>query len=358
VIAALIGLLLATSSAADAAPTRKKAIWGPVRVNGVSQFPIYRDLGAGIWETTMDWSQVAPTRPARPRDPSDPAYRWPAELDDALRQAARHRMRVLVLIFRAPRWANGGRSHEWAPKRPRDFADFAQAASRRYRRVKFWMIWGEPSRRENFKPLRYLRFGRRVGRRATRGPRLYARILDAAYARLKRVDKRDLVVGGNTFTTGDVPPLLYVKLLRLPNGKPPRMDLYGHNPFTARRPNLRRPPLGYGYADFSDLDTLARYVDRYLRRPRRRRRLRFFLSEFMLPTDHPNYEFNFHVTRRTQARWLAAALRITRRWSRIYSLGWFSLYDEPPNRRGDEVNRGLLDYRGRRKPAYYAFRRG
>ena len=28
-----------------------------------------------------------------------------------------------------------------------------------------------------------------------------------------------------------------------------------------------------------------------------RRRLRMFLSEFVLPTDHANFEFNFWVTR-------------------------------------------------------------
>ena len=49
---------------------------------------------------------------------------------------------------------------------------------------------------------------------------------------------------------------------------------------------------------------------------------------------------------------------MTRRWSRIYTLGWFSLYDDPPNRKGDDVHRGLLTHRGRKKPAYYAFKRG
>ena len=31
------------------------------------------------------------------------------------------------------------------------------------------------------------------------------------------------------------------------------------------------------------------------------------------------------------ASWLRSALRITRRSRRIYTLGWFSLYDDPPN---------------------------
>jgi hypothetical protein len=139
------------------------------------------------------------------------------------------------------------------------------------------------------------------------------------------------------------------------------MDLYGHNPFTLRRPALRQGPLGHGYADFSDLDTLAGWIDQNLGR-RRGRPIRLFLSEFTFPTDHPNYEFNFWVTRRVQARWLSLALRITHQRRRIYTLGWLGLYDEKPNgpggRPGDEVNRGLLEWDGDKKPSYRAFKRG
>ena len=86
--------------------------------------------------------------------------------------------------------------------------------------------------------------------------------------------------------------------------------------------------------------------------------MKLYLSELFWPTDHPNEEFNFWVTRRTAASWLTTALRITRRWSRIYTLGWFSLYDDPPLPTHDEVNRGLLTYRGHKKPAYRAYKRG
>jgi len=323
-----------------------------MQVNGVSQFPIYRDLGVGIYQMQLDWARVAPTRPQRPGDPADPAYHWPDDVEVAIREARRYRIRVALQLTRAPRWANGGRSSEWAPRRPTDFAAFARAASRRYGRVRLWQIWGEPSRQSNFKPLPSLE--------AT-GPRRYARILDAAYASLKRESSRNIVIGGNTFTAGDVSPRQFIRSMRLPNGRPPRMDLYGHNPFTRRGPALSKPPLGYGWADFSDLDTLARWVDRDLGR-RRGHRIQLYLSEFTVPTDHPNWEFNFYVTREVQARWLGAALRITRRWRRIYALGWIGLYDERPNGEngmpGDEVNRGLLEWDGDRKPSYRAYKRG
>ena len=357
-LAVALMALLALPLTAGAAQSRKKAIWGPVRKDGVSQFPIYRDLGAGIYMTKVGWNSVAEVKPQNARDPADPAYAWPAGLDDAVRQAKRYHMRIAVVVAGAPRWASGKSDARWAPRRPADFANFAFALSKRYPSIHLWMIWGEPTRRENFMPLIHEKRDRPLTSRMKRGPHLYARILDASYGALKSRSRRNLVIGGNSFTTGDVSSFNWITNLRLPNGRPPRMDMYGHNPFSARRPRLNRPPLGHGFADFSDLDLLARWVDRYLGRPRGKPAMKLFLSELFWPTDHPNEEFNFWVTRKTAASWLTTALNVTRRWSRIYTLGWFSLYDDPPLATGDEVNRGLLDHRGRKKPAYRAFKRG
>lgn len=354
VLGCLTALLVLPASSPAA---RRKAIWGPAQVAGASQFPIYNELGVGIYQYGLNWASVAPTRPADPADPADPAYRWPAELDYAIGEARRHGIEVSLLLNRAPGWANGGRSDIWAPRRPGAFARFAAAAAKRYPAVRHWMIWGEPSKRSRFRPLANA-MGRRLSPRQRRGPRRYARILDASYGALKRVNRRNLVVGGNTWTGGEVVPLNFIKAMRLPSGRPPRMDLYGHNPFTFRYPNLREGSIAYGHADFSDLDMLARWLDRHGYRDGRGRRLRLFLSEWTLPTDHRNHEFNFWVTRSTQARWLARAYEIARRWKRIYTLGYLGLYDDPPRADGREVNRGLIDASGRRKPAFNAFKEG
>jgi hypothetical protein len=358
-LAVTLAALAAVPAAGAATVTRKKAIWGPVERNGVSQFPIYADLGAGIFQYTLRWDTVAPARPARPADPADPAYRWPAELDTAVREGARYGMRVAVTLMGAPRWANGDRPANWAPVRPSDFATFAAAASRRYPRVHHWLIWGEPTKARNFRPLAP-DHGRPLHGRGLRGPRRYAGILDAAYAALKRVSRRNLVIGGNTYTVGTVAPLHFIRALRLPSGRPPRMDLWGHNPFSLRAPDLARRPLGHGVADFDDLDTLVRALDRAMRHAplRRERRLRVFISEYTLPTGHPNVEFNFHVTEATQARWIARALRIVRGWRRLYTFGYQGLYDDPVRPGHDQVERGLLRRDGTRKPAYAAFRDG
>src|SRR4051794_21287457 len=90
-----LAVAVAPVSTADAHFSGRKPIWGPVRVQGISQFPIYQDLGVGTYQTALDWASVAPTRPRRPSDPSDRAYRWPSAISDAISQARQYNMRVL-----------------------------------------------------------------------------------------------------------------------------------------------------------------------------------------------------------------------------------------------------------------------
>jgi hypothetical protein len=146
--------------------------------------------------------------------------------------------------------------------------------------------------------------------------------------------------------------------MRLPDGRRPRMDLYGHHPFTSRRPRLSDRAIVRGYADFSDLDDLARWLDRFYGRDPRGKPMRIWIGEWLVPTDHANYAFNFWTTRKVQASWLKSALRIARSWPRIYAFNWFKLYDEGPRPGGDQVNFGLIDRHGRRKPAFKVFKRG
>jgi hypothetical protein len=344
VVAALACLLAAAPAGAKV--TTRKAMWGPAEVNGVSQFPVYAQLGVGIWQTTISWRDIATRRPADPTDPDDPAYAWPTATEAQIKQAARYGITVLISVAGTPGWANGGGDWNVAPENPADFGAFMAAASRHFPAVHRWLIWGEPSREANFSPT------------GKAGARLYARMLDSAYVHLKRVTRRNLVIGGNSYTIGDVRPLDWIRLLRLPNGKPPRMDYYGHNPFTGRTPRLSQPPLGHGYADFGDLDTLARQIDRYLGRRPGGAKIPIFISELCLPTDHANWEFNIFLTRKKQAQWLTDALKVSRSWPRIVTLGYLSLYDPPVRPANDQAEVGLITREGVRKPAFKAFRDG
>jgi hypothetical protein len=263
--------------------------------------------------------------------------------------ARRRGIDVAIMVKGSPAWANGGRSSEWGPA-PAHYARFLRAASRRYRSVHRWMIWGETNRGAVFQPL---------PPDARQGPRTYARLLDAAYVALKRRSRRNIVIGGMTFSFGDVYPSKWIRWMRLPSGRPPRLDWYGHNPFSRRPPDIRLTdnPDFPGSRDISDADTLAREVHRaYRRYPRfRRRGPRLWLSEFTVSSDRPNRAFTLFVSRREQARWLRGAFSIARR-IRAAGLGWFDLYDESistPN----GLTTGLMTYEGQRKPAYRAYKR-
>ena len=133
---------LPPSSSLPAAAQAKfvKAIWGPYELPAgnaacpgaynCSPFPVYRELGVEVVQFQIHWDEVAPTRPANPRDPNDPAYDWGAIDSVRRRRAQGYGIELAAMLHRAPGWANGGRSPIWAPKSPKDFADFAYAASR------------------------------------------------------------------------------------------------------------------------------------------------------------------------------------------------------------------------------------
>ena len=340
-------LAVAILAAPASAHAFSKAIWGQVYRNGVNQFPLYRQLGVSIYEIALPWADVAPTRPARATNPADPAYRWPTEVQQAVTEARRFHMRVLLQIIGAPPWANGGHGSNWAPVHPATFAAFATAAARHYPSVHLWMIWGEPTRRPNFEPLVGAPPTASLDRAQQAAPRLYARLLDAAYGGLKKAGADNLVIGGCTYTTGAIDTQQWIENLRLPDGRRPRMDMYAHNPFSYQTPSFSVAPSPFGEVQFSDLHELAGWIDRYLRPG-----LPIFVSEWTIPTA-PDQQFNFYVSPALAAQWTADALRLSRRWKRLYGLGWVNVYDDPPLTYG-----GLLTQQGARKPAFEAFARG
>jgi len=365
-ISLALALITLISGTADASADTNKAIWGPVTTpTGASSFPIYRELGVKVLQYQLRFDRTAPTRPASPTDPNDPAYRWPADVDRAVSEAGAHGISVLLMVKGSPRWANGGRPQTWVPSASA-YANFLIAATRRYPSVRLWMIWGESSYHGNFQPM--------PPDRQT-GPRAYARLLDKAYVTLKRQSPRNVVIGGCTFTSGDVPPVLFARWMRV-DGRPARLDWFAHNPFSFRFPKLSDPPNSTNpyVVDMSDVDTFygelkriyGSFAERYersgssaLRRYFRRfrhRGPRLWLSEFTVSSDRANRAFGFFVNRSAQARWLTRAYRIAAREPYIAGLGWFNLRDEPRSMPSG-LTTGLMTYDGVRKPAFYAYKR-
>jgi hypothetical protein len=348
-LSALVLLSGVNTSAAQAGAL--KAMWGPSVRDGVSLFPAFRELGVKIYQDDLHWNLIARRRPRHPLNPRDPAYVWPAEVTSAVAQAKRYGMRVALEIIGSPGWANGHKDPRWAPHYASDYASFAIAAARRYPSVHLWMIWGEPSRSKNFRPLTPARPFVSLDAHQRIAPHLYARLLDAAYAALKSVSASNLVIGGMTDAAASISTPQWIENMRLPDGSPPRLDLYGHNPFSVRAPNLANPPSPEEQIDFSDLGRLAELVERNLGRPGNPKPA-LFLSEWTIPTA-VDREFNFFVDPRLQALWISDGLRIARRLPYVYAVGWIHLYDEPPASAG-----GLIRANGVPKPGYFAWRSG
>jgi hypothetical protein len=364
-------VLLVILAAAPAAGGAEKSIWGPTTFPvgnancptgpaPCSAFPLYKQLGADNFQFQIPWDTVALSRPANPRDPNDPAYKWPASADYAVQQAAQHGISLAALVQGTPSWANGGRPRAWAPTNLQDYADFMYALSKRYPSILRWMIWGEPSYGVNFQPMPP---NSRVG------PRTYAKLLDLAYAALKQANRANIVIGGMTLNGGGpVSTPDFVKSLRVGKGRkarPPRMDLWGHNPFDGRVPNIKRKPIGK-FRGLNDVDTLYREIQRAYglrvkgkgKKARVSKKVkvpRLWLSEWtVLSAPSPNLFGGFHVSPAQQAAYITGAYKMVRKLKYVKALGWYRLEDEPNNGHVGAAW-GLLTADGARKPSFNAY---
>jgi hypothetical protein len=336
--------------------TANKLMWGLATMpDGRSAFPTMRDLGVGIFAIQARWETIAPTEPQDPGNWRDPAYEWPEYLDEALAEADRFKMRTQLMLMGAPRWANGGRAWNWAPQDPDDFGAFATAISSRYPGVDLWMVWGEPNRAPNFQPLTPAPEATDPEDPLTPeqqvAPRNYAELVDTAYEALKREDQKDLVIGGNTYTSAgsdNIRPWQWIRYMTLPDGGRPRMDMWGHNPWGNRRPDLKLPPSNNGTVSFPDLGRLADALDDagFPNAP-----LDLYLSEWGVPTGFEDVHLGQEESAKTADKWVRSAFRITEEWNRIYTLGWIHLLDK------EGISTGLLTRDGKRKSTYRAYKR-
>jgi hypothetical protein len=287
-----LALVAVSATSAHAAVTTKKAIWGPVELDAQSQFPVYKQLGAGIYQTTLDWSEVADLEPLDAKDVDDPSYEWPDEIDTAVAEAKSAGMQVALTVTGKPSWS----------KKTGDFATFAQVAAKRYKSVHLWSIWDGPYKG---------------------GGKKYAQMLDGAYAKLKGVSKRNKVIGGQS-TNSSVAS--WVKKLKLPNGKAPRMDFYGHDISGSKAPTK------------SSLAALEKRIA-------------------PLGKNHKLFLSPVHLTLSPskQAAWIKAALKATKADKSVYTFGYKGLLadSEVPS-----TYKGLLDFNGEKTAAFTAFKNG
>lgn len=181
-----------------------------------------RTIAGSTIRVSVYWSNVAPggTRMPlgfHPANPADPGYDWSA-VDLAVRTARQRHVHVLLMLFDAPKWAEGpnrpaGQPIDqnigpgaWDPS-PAQFADFARAAARRYGgsfpdssqpgtklpRVNLWEIWNE----EN---LPYYLAAPNLGAE-------YRALLNAGYGAIKAIHSDNVVAVGGLAPVSFLPPL-------------------------------------------------------------------------------------------------------------------------------------------------------
>lgn len=105
-----------------------------------------------------------------------------AFVDRVVDLAARRGLKVDMMLWWTPRWANGGRGHNVLPNNPADYARIAQWAAARYRgKVQAFEVWNEQNSADFLSPP---------------DPSGYARLLRAAYPAFKRGNPSAKVVFG------------------------------------------------------------------------------------------------------------------------------------------------------------------
>lgn len=298
-----------------------------------------RSGGARIIRVTVPWLAVARTRPAEPADPADPVYDW-SLVDERARAAAQRRLRVLLLVSGAPRWAEGrdrpagAREGAWRPG-VRAFGDFMRAVATRYSgrvrgvpRVRLYQVWNEPNLAFHLAPQRG-------------APKRYRRMLNAAYRAVKSVSRRTTIVTAGTAPYGDDagartrPVRFWRRLLcvggrrltrrRCPGGRA-RFDAWAHHPYGIGGP--RRSALDPENVAIPDLGRLTRVMRAAVRRravrPRGPKPL--WVTEFSWDSRPPDPD---GVPARRHARWLEGALFEFWR-AGVHTALWLQVLDQPP----------------------------
>jgi hypothetical protein len=251
--------------------------------------------GATVARLPLIWPVVEVRGPpADTTDPADPAYDFTV-FDAAVRRAVAEGLQPMIRVDGVPAWAEAqprwrfSAGAVWAPD-PAAYGDFALAAARRYSghfpdpldpsralpAVHLWQAWNEPNLPRFLSP----QWVARGGRWSAWSPAHYRRMLNAFYAAVKSVDRRNVVATAGTAPNGDArdgagrmsPVRFWQELLCL--GTPPRItpepcpdpahfDVLVHHPFSVGDPDVpAKSALDVSIADIGKLRRLLRIAQR------------------------------------------------------------------------------------------------
>jgi len=280
-------------------------------------------LGVELVRFTIDWSKVEARRGA---------HDWSA-VDPVLRGLQTSGIRAVVTLNGTPRWANGGRSANWAPTSGSTFAAFATAAAKRYPWVKDWLIWNEPNQRRWLRPTT---------------PKTYViKLLNPAYAAIHRASRGTRVGGGVTApraSHGGVSPVAWIRGMRAAGA---RLDAYAHHPYPINR--FQTPWSGACMhcetITMASLERLQREVKNAWGGAKK-----IWLTEFGYQTNPPDRLLG--VSPDTQSRFIGEAAWRVFKAKNVEMLIHYLYKDEPDVGRWQS---GLVTAAGKAKPARAGF---
>lgn len=341
-VAAVLGVLaLSGPSAAKSAPPLLEtglydpnaSAGGPGGVGYASESLAYSRsyrAGARVVRIPVFWDRLKPS--------VDRNYDW-TELDRQVTTAVDNHLKPLLVLQRAPRWAERGSYGNYRPgvnnPSPSYFGDFAAAVAARYNgvlqpRVSLFQAWNEPNNEFFFRP-------QFVGGQPV-SPDLYRDLVNSLAAGVKSVDAGNLVVAGGSSPfgrAGTVAPLVFMQKLlclspanRVECGATTRFDIWAHHPYTSGGPTHRSSRNRPGDVQIGDLPRMRRT----LLAARAGGRIvtdqpgvAFWVTEFSWDTSSPDPR---GVPSARHARWVSEALY--RMWRSGVSLViWTQLRDYP-----------------------------
>jgi hypothetical protein len=364
-IALLAVTALAAVFASQASANRYmlKGIYDPVQpiVAPDTTFPLLTKLHVQVLRMDMPWYQIAPKRPAHPMDPNDPAYNW-GQYDTFVQNAHKAKIQVIFEIWGTPRWANGGKKPNRAPKKGLDLQKFAYAAAKRYSgnftptgataplpSVRRWLAWNEPNSPVFLSP-QWVRVKRRNVPIAALN---YVHICNAIYQGVHSTHLKQTVACGGTDPNGNnkarssrpsIEPLTFLTLLHKYGLR--RFDVYDHHPYYGspqQTPSSRLSPKSVSIR----LENIGRLITLLTRLYGHKN---LWITEYGYQTNPPDKHFG--VSYAKQAKYLKQAFAIARKNPRITLMCWFLLRDET---RLSGWQSGLITAKGKKKPAFNAF---
>jgi Cellulase (glycosyl hydrolase family 5) len=312
-----------------------------------------QQFNVSVVRTTVYWSRTAPRRPANPANPFDRAYRF-ADLDEFVRNAETRGIAVMLTLWGTPRWANGGKGANVAPKHAKDLTDFARAVAARYNgthrglpAVQFFGVWNEPNLGLFLAP-QYNRKGQPVS------PFIYARLYRAAYAGIKAGNPAALVGVGETAPRGRDKPLraagtqetlapqTFARLLSRARPRV-RFDAWSHHPYSTLGSGPRQR-MRYPNANLPMLPLFEEHLNKWFKR----KATPIWVTEYGFQTKPGERK---GVAPARQAAYLRTAVGMARKMPYVQMFVWFIFRDD----RSSTWQSGILNENGVEKPSANVF---